>query len=487
MRFSEKFKVPDAKSADWFDPLLDQDTPLYVDPFLVFDDKEQLWQGARDEVVAFFDTAAQLVEQANGNTKSIAFEKAVRLLKFPEPFEFALGLSMGKVRGSGTGAKFAADMADVLELAHKHGHVADLASLEGFHLFTDGIGRDRVSDILCNVLKHRFIAYTQDTAKKLGIPTERVMVKHANWDQKNARWIDSYVQLPKSLETNGGVILTPQRFLKDLPSISLDGFWAWAEMAAAQDLRDDFGYTITAGLNQAERREKARAFARKRPEKAAAYIKMIDGKPHLPYDVEMDEKGLVFWREIGEAEGEKVSYSTADTPKTPQEFNEFVDKLAATFKHRVEQADLWRALWAKDTPQQERIVQAIAGSMWTEACKGADVDLSQEVNGGRGPVDFKVSQSWTKRALVEIKLIHNSRFFQGASKQLPQYLATEQIDYGVYLCVGHFESDFDPDRLKKVHETADAIAKAKGITIKVVIVDARKTNKTSASKLKDGN
>ncbi len=485
MRFSEKFTVHRTKVADWFDPLLDQDTPLYVDPFLVFDDNRKLWKDSRQEVVDFFDTAAQLVERANGNTRSPAFEKAVRLLKFPEPNEFALGVSMGKPNGSGTGAEFAQAMAEVLDLVRKYGHVADLASLEGFRLFTDGIGRDRVSDILCNILKHRFIDYTQAIVKRRGIPTELVTVKHADWDRENGRWLDRTVQLPRSPENHGGVLLTPERFLKDLPSITLDGFWSWAEVMEAQALRDDFGYTVTEGLNQTARRQRARDFARRHPDKAAAYIKVVDGRPHLPYDVEKDPKGLVYWREIGLAEGEKVNFSRSDAPKTTENFNDFVDKLSETFRHQVEQADLWRALWAKDVPQQEKVVQAIAGAMWTVACKGADVDLSQEVNRGRGPVDFKVSRGWTKRALVEIKLIHNSKFFQGASKQLPQYLATEQVDYGVYLCVGHFDRDFRPDRLKRVRETADAIASAKGISIKVVIVDARKTNKTSASKLKE--
>ena len=485
MRFSEQFTVNHAKGTDWFDPLLDQDTPLYVDPFLVFDDNKQLWKDSRQEVVDFFDTAAQLVERANGKTKSPAFEKAVRLLMFPEPNEFALGFSMGKPNGSGTGKDIAEAMAEVLHLADKYGHVADLASVEGFRLFTGGIGRDRVSDILCNILKHRFIDYTQAIVKRRGIPTELVTVKHADWDRKNGRWVDRTVQLPRSPETLGGVLLTPQRFLKDLPSITLDGFWAWAEVKEGQTLRDDFGYDITDGLNQTDRRQKAREFARKYHDKAAAYIKMIDGMPHLPYDVEKDPKGLVYWREIGIAEGEKVTFSKSDAPKTKEDFCKFVDKLTETFQHQVEQADLWKALWAKDLPQQEKVVQAIAGAMWTVACKGADVDLSQEVNRGRGPVDFKMSQGWRKRALVEIKLIHNSKFFQGASKQLPQYLATEQIDYGVYLCVGHFDADFRPERLEKVQETADAIATAKGIDIRVVIVDARKANKTSASKLKD--
>jgi hypothetical protein len=484
MSFNKCFGITHTKDMDWFDPLLDQDTPLFIDPFLVFEDENPLWAGAREEIIDFFDTAARLLERSGGNTKSAAYAKVIRLLHFPEPNEFALGLTMGKPQGSGTGKDFAESMAKVLNLAHAHGHVADLASIQGFRLFADGVGRDRVSDILCNILKNRFIKYTQIVADEHDIKTELVQVKCAAWDKGGARWVNKKVALPKSPDSTGGVILTPERFLKEIPTITSEGFWRWAEVAEGHALREDFGFEITEGLNQAERRLKAREFARKHPDKAWTYIKIIDGKPHHPYDVENDPKGLVYWREIGEEQGLKIALDQTDLPATQSGFNNFVDLLASKFKHQIEHTDLWKALWSVDGPQKEEVVQAIAGAMWTVACENADVDLSQEVNRGRGPVDFKFSRGWQKRALIEIKLIHNSRFFKGAEKQLPQYLDTEQIDYGVYLCVGHFDKDFAPERIKRVNETAKAIADLKGITIKVVVVDARRTNKTSASKIK---
>lgn len=38
MRFSGAFGVRHGKKSPWFNPLLSQDTPLYVNPFLVSDD-----------------------------------------------------------------------------------------------------------------------------------------------------------------------------------------------------------------------------------------------------------------------------------------------------------------------------------------------------------------------------------------------------------------------------------------------------------------
>ena len=146
MRFSSAFGVAHGKTSPWFNPLLDQDTPLYVDPFLVFDDNKPLWAGAKQEVTDFFDAAARLIEQSKGSQNSLAYQKALELLRFPEPNEFCLGLSMGAPHGSGTGPKVAREMADILDLARQYGHIEDLASIAGFNLFSSGIGLDRISD-----------------------------------------------------------------------------------------------------------------------------------------------------------------------------------------------------------------------------------------------------------------------------------------------------------------------------------------------------
>ncbi|MFC8796895.1 hypothetical protein ACFT2C_04130 [Promicromonospora sp. NPDC057138] len=482
MRFSKQFGVAHTPTSAWFDPLLDQDTPLYVDPFLVFDDRDPHWADARQEVVDFFDTAAQLVEQSGGNRGSLAYRKAISLLTFPEPNEFCLGLSMGTPRGSGTGKKVARMMVEVLDLARQHGHVADLASIVGFNLFAGGIGLDHISDILCNILKHRFITYTQQEATELEIPMNRVKVKHPGWEKQRARWSpNAKILLPESPE-GGGVLLAPERFLKEIPVATPEDFWKWAETDDAELLRQDFAYEIAQGLNLTERRELARRFARRHPDKAAEYIRLVDQMPHLPYDVEIDPKGLVYWREIGEATGKQDPMSVSELPGSKGEFPQFVETLASRFKHAVEHTDLWRALWAGNNPQKENVIQAIAGAMWTEACRTADVDISQEVNRGRGPVDFKFSKGWQDRALLEVKVIRSSRFFQGAETQLPQYLKTEQLDHGVYLCVGHYDEDFAEPRIKRVKETIAQIEHDKRRRIKLVLVDARKETKTSASK-----
>lgn len=422
------------------------------------------------------------VAKSGGDQKSAHWRKAERMLTFPEPKEFALGLSMGHPEGSGTGADFARRMSEALDILHSNS-IATVNYVEAFALFCDGMGVDRISDSFCNITKSTFIRYTAKIVKRHTVATQAVMVKHASWN-KNGRWNDLSIQLPKSPATTGGILLVPERFLKDIPRVTPDGFWSWAEGNVSEVLREDLNYDLHESLNKGQRAAAGRAVARARPEIALTYVESIQHTTLLPYDVEKDPKLLVGWAEAGRKAAETAA-TQIEQPKSETDFMSWVKELAKELKAAVEDTDLWKAFWNDDLTKHrdEKIVQAVAGAMWVQQCKAANVDISKEPNMGRGPVDFKFSAGWTKRALIEVKFIGSTKFFQGAEKQLPQYLKTEKIVGGYYLCVGFTDADFNKDRLDRVPDTCKALAAAKGVKIEPIFVDARSDNKPSASKM----
>ncbi|MFK4085016.1 hypothetical protein ACI2LF_12955 [Kribbella sp. NPDC020789] len=485
MRFTEQFNVTHRSNQDdWFDLEVIEDTPLYVDPFLVFEDGDPFWSACHQDLVDFFSLALGFVKLANGDRRSPHWRKALLMLTFPEPKEFAFGLSMGHPEGSGTAGEFAERMADALDLLRR-GNIDTLRYVEAFVLFCEGLGVDRISDMFCNITKERFISYTQKVAQRHNLDTKPVLVKHRRWSRQSGRWDDGRVALPSSPAFNGGVLLCPDRFLKDIPRVTPDGFWTWAETNEASTLRFDLNYDLSLSLTKAEKTAAGRNVARARPNLALRYVDKVADQEHQPYNVQTDPNLLVGWAEAGRDAAERQP--ALQPPGSEDDFYAWVGDLMNGFKHAVEQTDLWKVLWNDDytRPRQEKIVQAVASMMWQTQCRAAGVDLSREVNIGRGPVDFKFSLGWRRRALTEVKLIKSTGFFTGASKQLPQYLESEQISFGYYLCVGFTDEDFGDERMTRVQETCTAIAEQKGVTISPVFVDARPKNKTSASKQRE--
>lgn len=483
MRFSDRFGITSSDDDDWFDPVLDSDTPLYIDPFLVFEDPDPFWSDSRQQTVDFFSLALTFVKLSKGLPTSPHWLKAQRMLKFPEPKEFALGLSMGHPEGSGAGFRYAERMTEALSVLADSG-VEQLEHIQTFSLFCEGLGVDRISDIFCNILKSRFIEFTTVVANKHGVPLESVPVKHASWSRTTGRWETGRAMLPSSPAFTGGVLLTPKRFLKDIPLVTPDGFWSWADTEAGAELREELNYELNVTLTKAEKRSAGYEAARRHPTLALNYVDAVAQSDHDPYDVSRDPDLLVGWSEAGAKAAALLP--PLEQPESEEDFRRWLEFVALEFQHSVEERDLWTAFWddSHTKPRKEKIVQAVASAMFGAHCNAAHVEMSREVDMGRGPVDFKFTAGWQRRALLEVKLMKSSKFFSGASKQLPQYLRTERIEFGLYLCVGYTDADFSVKRIKRVEDTLRALSKQKKVEMKAIFVDARPGNKQSASTIR---
>ena len=65
---------------DWFDPILDADTELFVDPFLVFKEPPGFWSGAHASLINHFNRAFMMIAEGSLNPATLAYKKALALL-----------------------------------------------------------------------------------------------------------------------------------------------------------------------------------------------------------------------------------------------------------------------------------------------------------------------------------------------------------------------------------------------------------------------
>lgn len=486
MRFSEHFDIAIGVDDDWFDLLLNQDTPLYIDPYLVFDDNDPLWAASQTSLVQYFEQALELVLKSRGVEGSPAWKAAVRLLKCPEPNQFCLGLSAGDPRGSGIGEKTATEIARVLDLVRREG-ATELASVAGFTVFVERVGVDMISDALCNVLKGRFIKYTQSVARRHDIRMQSQLVTNARLDPRRG-WRSDDFELPHNALMGTYVLLVPSRFLRDIPILGADTFFDWVDENS--QLRDQLNLDVAQQLSKSDKVACARAVAMRDPQLAIEFLREFNRTHHSapPYDVRGDPKGLVSWFEAGIGLAERFAARNGNirAAATTAEVPQFTKQLAYAFKNEVEERGGWKILWDSSgtSHQREEVAQALAGAMWRAQCKASNVDISKEVNIGRGPVDFKFSAGFNSRALIEVKHIGSSKLLSGARKQLPQYMKSEEIQSGVYLAIGYADRDFADERIREITDACAMTAEQRGIDIAPVIVDARPSTKTSASNLR---
>jgi hypothetical protein len=477
LRFSELYPVDQTDEDDWFDTFLPADSNLCVDPFLIYEDSGPQWTTAHDRVLEFFALMFELIRHGGDNKKSVSWRQAERLLLFPEPAEFCLGVAEGSSQGAGAGPGLQKDMLDGITAAVRAG-LTNVPHMEMLALFQGGMGLDRMSDAVCNILKSYFISYTQDVCRRHAIPTQTFLVKNASWSREFARWQDRRIELPLNPYPHRpiGVLLTPERFLKDIPVVTADDFWSYAWANHADDLRRDMNFDLA---RNTPRYVKAR-LARQHISVTEAYFHELEQNKHEPYPVQSDPKMLVNWYESGAGILDKQEINLV--PSSPMEFAFFIQQIIYAFRQSIEQQDAWQLLWYNSVPRKERVVQALFRSVVIHYCRSHGIDISGESNAGRGPVDFKFSQGWNARAIIEIKLMRNSAFWDGILQQTPQYARSEEVKSAFLVAVAYTDEDMDPSRLDKIDQAARMASRENNIDVRAIVIDARQ--KLSASKLK---
>ncbi len=201
---------------DFAIPLLDEDLPLFVDPFL-------LWKSPSLQDTALHSVLATgfnelLRSFAAGNGKSASST----LARLSECREAGLGTSASR-EGRRFGPEFAKDALETL-VSIPQIRANGVKHIEVLQLLVAGIGKDRISDITCSILKSFLIDYSIEQAKKHGIPTERVDVDDI-FDHRTASLVSESVTLPVSPVTRHGVLLIPKRWLRYSPWIGYDSYF----------------------------------------------------------------------------------------------------------------------------------------------------------------------------------------------------------------------------------------------------------------------
>lgn len=124
-----------------------------------------------------------------------------------EKNEFHLGFSKGVSDGRAFGPKYAARVWETLQRSKARGSGL-LRDLEDTILFIEGIGPDRVSDAVCNVIRGPLIKYTQAMCRYYDIPLTLDVPSGPVWNVITERWEEELIPLPTT--PYGPILLVPK-------------------------------------------------------------------------------------------------------------------------------------------------------------------------------------------------------------------------------------------------------------------------------------
>ena len=456
----------DLASAGLIDPLLDVDTPLFIDPVLL--EKSSNPRINTEAIQRFrqhFTNFVRLIDisQKEGDA---AWRAAQNQLDLSEPPENGLGYGgsgrSGSSRPQDVREKIMRTCKEIITLGAKD---PEMISLMGF--FEEDVGPDTISDFTTGVILEDLAAITEGFCNNHNIPVFKFPICQDH-------------QLPKFTSANGRevpFVLVPSDIVRDLP-VAND--WSDIEAAAFQnaEIRDRVN-RLLGGITHptiADRKDALRTAALGSSQEFIQFLATV--KEHVSsYDPIEDFLGYVTAKQIiaNGIDGLKQA-STYDLTSGPDEIMRLVFDTLEVFKRHIEHGNLWEELWAGETPKKERASQLIYYAIADGFCKANNVDISPEANMGGGPIDFKFSKGYNTRVLVEMKRSGGS-VVHGYEKQLEFYKNASQTDFAVFVVIDYGDIG---GKLVRIKEIQKARRDSGEQVSEILVIDARK--KASASK-----
>ena len=202
---------------DFAVPFLDEDIPLYVDPFLLWKSPSQQDQALHTAVVNSFNHLNLLLR------KSREAEARQILITASECSEVGLGQSK-KRRGNRIGVEAANEILSLFFKIEEYGRYG-FTHFEEIQFYVRDISKDRISDICCTFIKSFLIDYTVQECEELGIPLQDVTLESIYDYRTNEFKAGQRVSLPVNPETMVPIILVPKRWLRFGPWIGFDEYF----------------------------------------------------------------------------------------------------------------------------------------------------------------------------------------------------------------------------------------------------------------------
>lgn len=202
---------------DFAIPFLDEDIPLYVDPFLLWKSPSQQDQALHTSVVNSFNHLNVLMK------KGLHAEAREKLIIASECSEVGLGQSK-KRRGNRIGPNTADEILALFSEIQEYGRDG-FTHFEEIQFYVKDISNDRVSDICCSFVKSFLVDYTIQECEELGIPRQDVALETL-YNYRTNRF-DSGVpaSLPVNPDTLEPIIFVPKRWLRYGTWIAFDEYF----------------------------------------------------------------------------------------------------------------------------------------------------------------------------------------------------------------------------------------------------------------------
>lgn len=492
MYFNEYFDI-DTSELDTYGALnisLDYDLPLFIDPLLIFLSENPNFKTWHEKLVKYILFLSSL---KNSNSPSKDVIKT--FFTFKEICNNWLGLSQTGNRGSAIGNYYGESLYKNIENVIQTHDISKSIHFEKLCLFEDGVGKDKLSDFVTNILLNEFAKYTEEFAKNHIDPKmlNKFRIDRADFNFEINQFVPREYELPFIINQHGRheyVLLTPKEILRvDENAINKTNLYNRFDDVVNTIENSELRFRLTSYLNKviedlhtAKRKKQKTPTAKElrivkqeaidylvvqHPEILDYFIKLQENSEQIIHNEALNELENVELLYIRNAKQLSSGYKTI-IKEHKTAFEEALYRIEF-LKTEIEECGLWKNLYIDGEPiAKEENLQRLFRLVWCQT----NYDFNSEVNNGNGPVDFKASMGSKNKTIIEFKLAKNSKLKSVFAQTDAYEKANRTKDTIVVIFY------FNQTELEKVQNLVNDYKGDK----EIILIDCRSDNKESASK-----
>ncbi|MCA9935615.1 MAG: hypothetical protein H6662_16230 [Ardenticatenaceae bacterium] len=436
-----------------FDAFVDIDARFHIDPHLLEKTAVPELQGAYQKVQQRFEDVLHLLAYSQ-KPGDFYYKKAKAKLLFRELRFISLGYSKGerknRAKGKGIGSKLADQLtttaAEIVKVGIKDPKIFELVGL-----LEEGIGADRISDMMARIIIVELLQFTERVSQNLELKTWPIDYKGKSY------------QIPLTPQKREPIVFVPHEILRPLP-IAFD----WTDLDVVrvynaelrETLNDDIGITWKDATNLRKiSKEKLKEILLADRDLFDDLLTQYEAKPATPYDYESDPDGGLIWYRLAEEWAEKYPALLDDIAVvTPEVIHEVVVRICNHFGRLLEHDGLSVFLFNDDGRlRREGYARLLFYGLADAYCRANNLDLSLEAKWGRELVMFKISRGFRARVFVAVKYSRNGHLVQQYETAIEHYHWRE--GQTVYLVIQTAKSEGTLAALKTLKQEAQADGK----------------------------
>lgn len=432
MYFSEYFGI-DHKLLDDYGAInisLIADIPLFIDPMLIFNSKKEKYKNLHKEIIKYMHFLAKKAEHNLTNSEIKTW------FTFNEVPNNWLGFSMSGNKGQALDMQFAKALYDNISFVISNNNISYGQHFEKITLLYPNIGKDKISDMTVNLIKHYLCKYTEEfTLKYLqGNPNvRRFYVEKCFFNYKTESFESKSYFLPFIKNKHGKdeyILLTPKDILRyDEPSINAKDFVYQMDLIREiidnQVLRTELDNYIQKAVREYNEKlektnKKISLQGENKIKKNAFQDFSKDHRELYDYYIKLREKESeqIKNESFSETELQKIKFidnvelfveelkKIKNSSKELDSYHESI-RLINNYKECIKKRGCYK-LFYDDNRQiisDEKSLQLYFKFVYYDS----KFKIDSETDNGRGPADFVVSYGSNDSTVIEFKLASNRK------------------------------------------------------------------------------